>query len=205
MAGHALLQIDDEGKTCLFAACSSGSQPIAEMIYRLGGSKLLAIQDNEGLSCAHAAASAGHVAVVRALYRLTGGGVPLMLTRDKRGRCAIGAAAAEGRDAVVFALFKMGVSLNNQDENGETPAQIAAAGGHHSVLQMLYELGGSNLLLASTPAGASCMQLARKNGHKKCMMVLQQHGVGAFDEAIGKECGDDEEELDEILAEIQKE
>lgn len=205
MAGNALLQIDDEGKTCLFAACSSGSQPIAEMIYRLGGSKLLAIQDNEGLSCAHAAASAGHVAVVRTLYRLMNGGVPLMLLRDKRGRCAMGAAAAEGRDAVVFGLFTMGVPLDNQDGNGETPAQIAASGGHHSVLQMLYELGRSDLLLARTPAGASCMQLARKNGHKKCMIVLQQHGIGAIDEAIGKEGGDDQEELDEILAEIKKE
>jgi len=116
-------------------------------------------------------------------------------------------ASAEGRTAVVEGLLKNGATVTKGNEDGDTPAHMAALNGHVGVLQALLEVGGTACLSATNTHGATPLHCAAYRGKEEvaCWLLSKGCDSGARDhhDCLPEEMAQAEGHLD--LASVLKE
>ena len=78
---------------------------------------------------------------------------------------------------VVRLLAKLGANVETPDNDGRTPAWIAAQNGHLEVVKLLAKLGAN----VETPKNNGCTPvfIAAQHGHAEVVRVLAERGVRA--------------------------
>ena len=175
-------------------------------------------RDTAGRTALHLAASMGNLGVVRALLDVEDGSSDPRRT-DYQGQTPVHAAAREGHNEVVGELVMFGCmreanprrtsagsdtgrcrrthqhpfSVNHQDQCGNTPLHLAAAGGHTDVIRALERTAVSIVLDLSVANndGWTPLQLAAQKGHTEAVMrLLKLKPRAAFPRAVshGERC-----------------
>jgi ankyrin repeat protein len=92
---------------------------------------------------------------------------------SKEGATAVGLASQDGHDSVVRVLASLGADVNASCKRGWTPLMMMAARmGHVEVVAELLKAGA--LPKARLPDGRTALALARSNGHKAIVALLEK-------------------------------
>ena len=129
---------------------------------------------------AHCAAEEGHVECLRALCEL---GVSLVA--DKHGWTPAHSAADQLECLRLLHEIGASASLSTTDEDGNTPAHVAARGGHVECVRLLHELAEASCSTFNKE-GDMPAHCAAEGGHVECLRVLHELGVGLIANENGR-------------------
>lgn len=166
-----LLDRDEEGETCLFAATKSASIGVLRLILDRGWD----VNDTNNL---------GQTPLHRAIERGQQDMVELLLlqdrintnARDGLGRSPLWIASYLGNKGVVETLAQSnGIDLNAQDLEGNTPLNIAAFWGNVEVFEYLLQQDGIKISLANCRGETLLWTLASK-GYSAILEIYFKQG-----------------------------
>ncbi|GAB4820126.1 hypothetical protein N2152v2_007172 [Parachlorella kessleri] len=179
---------DDDGRTLLHAAATSGSLQLVQFLVDHGAAATVNSADEEGWSPLMSAASAGHEDVVKLLLSL---GADLQMANNQgrtslhyavRGRTCLmtgdAAAAGAGRTDAARVLIEEGrAKVDVRDKQGATPLLLAAQSGAQSTALYLASRGAdveAEDKEGDTPLGAAA-------SHGKLREALVAVATGELD------------------------
>ncbi|GMY21916.1 protein ACCELERATED CELL DEATH 6-like [Fagus crenata] len=135
---------DDLGWTPLHIAAQMGNEKYVKLLLEKGNSPAY-VKNNKGLSTFHIAAKEGNVNVMEELITASPDIYELL---DNKGQTALHVATESGKfGAVHFFLRRPEFEglINEQDEEGNTPINLAAIKGHDEVVHLLEKGKGLDL------------------------------------------------------------
>ena len=166
-----LVEVDAAGRSHLHLAAMSGRAAVCR-IYIAAGSDP-SMRDNSGRTAAELAKAAGYAALARSLEATparsvatilshTAGRPELLNTAEQRG-------LVSGDKHIVAAIISDG-RLGCRNPKGDTPLHLAAAGGHLTACQALYEAGADPE--ARNDARQTPAEMAADSGHSGLAHLL---------------------------------
>lgn len=132
LANVAKTQKDEDSRTLLHNACTSGNLELIKIIAD-AGPDAKNVQDDEGWTPLISAASSSHDNVVEYLLSI---GSDVHVTNSS-GRTALHYAASKGGISILRLLHKAGASANAKDATGSTPLHRAASAGKGEAVRIL--------------------------------------------------------------------
>ncbi|KAI9794613.1 MAG: hypothetical protein M1816_004500 [Peltula sp. TS41687] len=163
--------VNDEGGqdgTVLTIAASTGHEGIIRLL--LDSSYKLSTSDDYYRLAIGKAARGGHEGVVRLLLDCgTHEDLPKLQYR------ILCEAAAHGHENVVRMMLQLGVPVNPQRHEPETPLVSAASGGHASMIRLLLKEGADGSVICRPRYEP--LTYAAKNGHVEATQTLLENGA----------------------------
>lgn len=123
----------------------------------------------------HHACREGNFNLVSGL--LNGGNQSDLNTKNEQGSAPLHEAAVCGYEDIVTLLLKHGAETKQRDCEGNTPLQVACAGGFASVCYSLIRKGKADVQDRSPVNGFVALHIAALKGHTECVEILLEHGA----------------------------
>jgi ankyrin repeat protein len=161
------LAADSEGVLPVHLACMSGTSACASKLLRSAPQSAVAL-DSTGASCLHYAAAGGDVELVGKLLSLGCS----MVSVDRSGNTPMHFAARSGHAGVIARLFEHpdgAAAAGGNNVFGDSPAMLAAFGGHFAALKRLVQQKG---MPRHTDGNDSLLHKAAYGGHVECAAFL---------------------------------
>eukprot|EP00891_Asterochloris_glomerata_P008443 jgi/Astpho2/8443/Aster-x1518 len=197
---------DEDGRTLLHSAVSSGNLQLLDFLVQKGAGQSVNTADDERyIACKHSfdhrvpavtgnkagraqgwtplqsAVSAGHDQVAQRLLELHAD----PNTANSGGRTALHYTASKGRVAIISLLLKAGAKVNAQDSTGSTPLHRACSTGQIAAAKMLVQDGKAKVNIKDG-LGQTPLFVAAASGHQPVALFLLAK-CGADPEAEDKE------------------
>ncbi|PIL35631.1 transporter [Ganoderma sinense ZZ0214-1] len=169
---HKLVEaVDDDGRTPLHWAASSGSVDIVR--YLIDEKADVNLGDSGGWTPLHIASSGGFDVVVR---ELLGAGAEVNRTNDK-GITPLHYAASKSRVEIGKLLIARGADINARDRANQTPLHRAATTGSTGFISLLLKPPEGSPKTRLNPAdrvGNTPLHLAMESAHAEaaCLLIL---------------------------------
>ena len=94
-------------------------------------------------------------------------------------------AASDGALGTILNLWDEGISINSEDDQGNSPLMLAAKAGHHGVVRSLYHLGAD--INHHNHSKETAIAIARASEFIKVVESLQEFGaLGAMEGGLGE-------------------
>ena len=180
------------GTTLAHIASSNGDDTCLRALVDLGEDALLSMVDGEGCTPAHYAAYYGHPGCLEAIHSL--GTVESLSAVNNKGQSAAHVAilytacymdprdmdpgSVEVRAKMLTLLHRVGLPLDDPDDEGQTPAYLAASVGHHDCLVRLHHLGLSTFSAAGT-SGSDPSYGADGTSHTEVVRRMRELAIAA--------------------------
>ncbi|GAX80562.1 hypothetical protein CEUSTIGMA_g7999.t1 [Chlamydomonas eustigma] len=169
-----LSKVDEDGRSLLHTACTSGSLELVKFIVDRSGKKssLANTEDDEGWSPLMSAVSSGHEAIVELLLSI---GADVEKT-NSGGRAALHYAASKGNVPLLRMLMSRGANVNAKDHTGSTPLLRAASAGKVPAVKVLIEEGGARIEEADK-LGQTALFVSAESSHNQVALYLASQGA----------------------------
>ena len=164
--------LDNEGRTPLHAAATSGHLESVLTLLRLGGRESMTKIAGTCGTPLHQAVGKGHKEIVSLLLNE---GCPIDVV-DSEGSSVLHAAAAVGHIYLIEMLAEKGLDVNKGNDEVWTPLHAAAAYGQLESVLTLLRLGGRESMTKVAGTGGTPLHWAVKEGHKDIVSLLLNEG-----------------------------
>ncbi len=190
LQGADIQQTDEQGKTVLMYAVTSGSRELVELVARSG--ELVNIRTKNGISALSIATQRENEAIVNALLRagaqvdaksigmaVSQGNQRILqlLIHDSQDQqqarnWALDATAAFNKHELMMLLLNQGAHINARSPQNRTPLMMAAGKGHEKCVELLLDARADATLQDDEKLDA--LAYARKNGHETIVRMLEE-------------------------------
>jgi serine/threonine-protein phosphatase 6 regulatory ankyrin repeat subunit A/serine/threonine-protein phosphatase 6 regulatory ankyrin repeat subunit B len=172
---EAFQETDNQGLTALHYAASCGKEEIVSFL--LGQGAQADSRDEDDTAPFMMACKEGWVGVARVLLQHVG--LQALQETDGDGRTAIHYAAYRGHGDIVTFLLGQGAQANSRDQSGATPFMMACDKGYMSVVQLLLEHVGLQVLQETDEEGWTSLHYAAFWGHEETVTFMLGQGAQA--------------------------
>lgn len=162
--------VDAQGRTAVHFAVKNGHNEVIEMIVSMMEAKLDR-PDVHGRTPAHIAAIYGRDESLRGLVASVQANATC-----SRGHTPLHYACYHGSDPCVSALLDEEVEYAAEREHPFGPLHCAAARGHASCLETVFEEASDSVEVDGLAAGRTALHLAAAAGHEECVETLLRAG-----------------------------
>jgi len=169
-AGADINITDNDGRTALQIAATSGSTDIAVALVEAGAD--INITDNDGRTALHIAATSGSTDIAQALVERKSD----LNIAASDGRTALHMAACSDSTGIVLSLVNAGADLNTTTSDSYKALHIAAESGHNSAITLALVKAGDDLN-STTSAGYTALQIAAYRGSTDIALALVEAGA----------------------------
>lgn len=163
---------DEDGRSLLHSASSSGNLELVQLIAGRGGKDMLHDSDEEGWTPLHSAVSCGHEATTSLLLSM---GADVNCA-NSGGRTPLHYAASKGKPLLVRQLLQAGAAVNAVDATGSTPLHRAVSTGRVEAARVLVEEGRAKVD-AKDKAGCTPLLLAVQGDQPSLAFFLAAKGA----------------------------
>ncbi len=162
------------GNSALNAAhrSSSDKEAVVDSVFRHYGADPNK-RDTSGATRFMSIAASGNVKMAE-VYLAHGADVN---ARDNNGWTPLMAASQTGNPEMVEFLIKHGANVNDSDKLGCTPLMAAAQNGNLNAVAVLIDAKADINATSKVPSGFTAKDVAKANGHKKVVKLLQDVGA----------------------------
>eukprot|EP00929_Paragymnodinium_shiwhaense_P047860 TRINITY_DN24277_c0_g1_i1.p1 TRINITY_DN24277_c0_g1~~TRINITY_DN24277_c0_g1_i1.p1 ORF type:complete len:849 (+),score=233.62 TRINITY_DN24277_c0_g1_i1:219-2765(+) len=158
-------------RTLLMAAAKDGKKGCVQLLLDFRADA--GAKDDAGRNALMLACTSGHVDCMRALLQEQSPQA-LVDAKDKGGRSSVATAAMYGRESCLQLLIETQGNLDSLDQQGQTPAILAAAGGFRTCVQRIAKSGGG-MLHRRRVDGRTALQIIEMNhGEREARELLSK-------------------------------